>query len=245
MRASGLLVDFDDWGTWPTAVIELVNDLVDQLGESTEFTPDLPISPNAEEEIRSRLDGCKLLAFHATRLLEHEVSEIRSMGLRRLSRDLLENRISAAHSRGLLSDAERDRCRARNVYAIDNVIGREGQICLVWGRRTLDEEAHGLSPFLGGWGGEAMNGGPGPDEDPVLQRLGRPALVVAAVDLGAGERSPFTAPSLTKVFLGTRLGLRDAGGEVHTFADIPAEDIIDIWQPGHPQYDRHRELPSL
>lgn len=244
MRASSPLVDLDDRSTWPRVVVEHVDHLAEQLRESTEFTTDLRVSPNAEEGIRSLLDGYKLLAFHATRLLEHEIPEIRSRGLRRLSRDLVNDRISGAHARGLLSDRERDRCRARNVYAINNVTGREGQVCLVFGRRTLDEEAHGLSPLLGGWGGEAMNGWPGPDEDPLLQRLGKPSIVAAAVDLEAGERRSFTAPGLANVFLGTKLGLRDAGGEVHTFVDIPAEDIIDIWQPGHPEYDRHRDLPQ-
>jgi hypothetical protein len=245
MKASNGLVDLDDQRTWPTAVVERVGHLEKQLRESTEFTVDLPFSQNAEEEILSALAGCGLLAFHATRLLEHEVLEIRSVGLRRLTRDLVEDRISSAHARGLLSEGERDRCRTRNIFAIDNVVGREDQVCLVFGRRIFDEVAHGLSPFLGGWGGEAMNGWPRPDEDPVLQRLGKPSLVVATVDLGAGERRPFMAPSLAKVFLGARLGLSDAGGEVHTFADIPAEDIIDIWQPGNSEYDRHRELPQL
>lgn len=245
MTATDGLIDLDDQSTWPTGVIERIENLARQLRGSTEFTVDLRVPPNAEEEILSLLEGHKLLAFHATRLLEHEISEIRSVGLRRLSRNLVEERISGAFTRGLLSEGERDRCRIRNVFAIDNVIGREGQVCLVLGRQTLDEEAHGLSPFLGGWGGEAMNGWPGPDEDPLLQRLGKPALVVAALYLDAEERRPFTAPSLAKVFLGTRLGLRDAGCEVHNFADIPADDIIDIWQPGHPEYDRHRQLPRL
>lgn len=245
MNTAHDLVDIGDEGTWPPALAVWATAHAEELQGSTEFTADLTAAPDDVGLIWTLLDGHKLLAFHATRPLKHEVPEIRREGLRRLSRDLVNDRINGAHARGLLSDDERDRCRARNVYAIDNLTGREGQVCLVLGRRTLDEEAHGLSPLLGGWGGEAMNGWPGPDKDPLLQRLGKPAIVVAAVDLGAGERRPFTAPSLARVFLGVKLGLRDAGAEIHTFADIPAEDIIDVWQPGHPEYDCHHDLPRV
>lgn len=224
---------------------ELVDGLAKQARHPTDFTSDLPVPTSSEQEFRALLEGCTILSFHATRLLEHEVGDIRKVGLRRLSRDLVNDRIDGAYARGLLSGDERDRCRARNVYAIENTAHREGRVCLVVGRHILDEQAHGLSPLLGGWGGEAMNGWPGPDKDPLLRRLGKPALVVAALDLRAGECQPFAAPSLAKVFLGTKLSLPDAGGEIHVFADIPPAAVIDIWQPGHAEYDRHPGLPQL
>lgn len=171
------------------------------------------------------------------------MASIRQQGLRKLSPKLVNDRIHEAHALGLLSDEERLHRLATNAYAIGNTTGREDQVCLVVGRAAFDLEPHGLSPLLGGWGGEAIHGGPCPDEDPSLRRLGRPAVVVANVDLSAGWRQVFAAPSLAKVFVGTKLGLHDAFGEIYVFADIPGEDISDIWQPGHSDYDRHLDLP--
>jgi hypothetical protein len=103
-------------------------------------------------------------------------------------------KIGEAHAKGVISAAQRDHCLARNVYAIDNTEGRDGRICLVVGRSIFDGDGGGLTPFLGGWGGEAMNGGPGPDEDPILRKLGRPSIVAAAIDLGFPGERPYAAP---------------------------------------------------
>ena len=238
------VVDLDDRSTWPETVSAFVVEFEGKLRGSTEFTSDLEGGLiDREGEFRSLLAGHKLLAFHSTCLFDHEVDAIRREGLRRLSRALVEQKIKDAHAHGALSVDERARCLERNAYAIDNMTGREDQVCLVVGRKTFDEEAAGLSPLLGGWGGEATNGGPGPGEDPVLGTLGRPAIVAVGLDVAAGHRSVYTAPSLAKVFVGSGLGLRDAFGEIHFFADIPADDVLAIWEPGDEDYDRHRGLP--
>jgi hypothetical protein len=174
------------------------------------------------------------------------VASIKSSGLRRLTADLVNDRISAAYERGLLNDEERNQCLSQNVYAIDNVSGREDQVCAVIGREIFDHEIGlGLHPFLRGWGGEAMNGWPGPDENPLLRHLGRPAIAVFAVNLVTGAHTLYAAPILARVFVGMRLGLADAFGELYVREDVPAADIIDIWQPGHKDYDVHQDLPRI
>ncbi len=235
------LVDVDNPDTWSAAIKEKVDQLAVGLQGSTEYTSDLSVGI-CENEFRGLFGGRPLLAFHCTRLLDHEIAWIRAHGLRRLSPSLVEDKIDGARERGLLTEAESRRCGERNVYAIGNTAGRDGRICLVIGQAIFDLDASGLSPFLGGWGGEAMNGWPGPDEDPLLSQLGLPAIVAIGLRLDA-DPPVYSAPGVAKVFVGARLGLEDACGEIHTFLDIPACQIVDILQPGNPDYDQHCHLP--
>jgi hypothetical protein len=239
------IVDLDDETSWPEPVRSFVADRAERSVDSTEFTADLPGELiERDEEFHSLFGARRLLAFHSTSLFDHEIDEVREDGLRLLSAELVAEKIARAHLRGAISTGQRDHCLARNVYAIDNTAGREGRICLVVGRSIFDGHGGGLTPFLGGWGGEAMNGGPGPDEDPVLRQLGRPSIVAVGVDLGLPGHRPYAAPGLAKVFVGRRLGLEEAFGEIHVTADIPGARILDIWHPGVPDYDRHHSLPG-
>jgi hypothetical protein len=243
--AGAKIVDLDDESSWPETVRSFVADQVARSVGSTEFTADLPSElVERGEEFHAVFGDRRLLAFHATSLLDHEIGEVHDDGLRCLSADLVAEKISGAYSQAAISTAQRDQCLAQNVYAIDNTVGRVGRVCLVLGRSIFDGHGGGLTPSLGGWGGEAMNGGPGPDEDPILRELGHPSIVAVATDLGVPGDRPYAAPGLAKVFVGRRLGLEDACGEIHVKADIPAEDILAIWHPGDPDYDRHRSLPG-
>lgn len=51
-------------------------------------------------------------------------------------------------------------------------------------------------------------------------------------------------PGVLKAFVGRWLDLQGQGAEAHFFNAIPPDQIIDIWQPGHPKYDRYPELPD-
>jgi hypothetical protein len=244
MTVAAQIVDLDDEATWPGPVLSFVDEHARRLEGSAKFTVDLGGGLiEREHEFCSLFAGRRLLAFHATSLFDHEVEDIRRGRLRLLTPALVEDKISDAYARGHISASERDRCGEENVYAIHATAGRDGRICLVIGRSIFDRDAGGLTPFLGGWGGEAINGGPGPGEDPVLRRLGVPAIVVAAIDVHAGGRPAYSAPSLPKVFVGKRLGLEDAQGEIHVTTDIGGGDVLDIWQPGDTGYDRHPALP--
>ena len=238
-----MIVDLEDPATWPDPIVASTQRWTEQLRGSTEFTPDLEVPLELEGEFCAHLAGRSLLLFHATRLFDHEVEAIESEGLRKLAFRLVEERIAVAHERGLLTNGERDQCLSQNIYAIGNTEGRESQVCGVIGRGIFDNSEHlwGLRPFLGGWGGEAMHGGPGPHSDPLLQRLGRPTLVAAGLDIATADAR--IRPSLPRVFVGKALGLQDAFAAIYVFEDLPASNILGVWQPGHPEYDAHRELP--
>lgn len=126
----------------------------------------------------------------------------------------------------------------RKVYAINNTTGRDSQICFVLGRTTFDDDPRGCEPLLAYWGGEAMRGGPG--NAPLLARIGRPAVVVAQLRVSP---STITFPSLQKVFVGRFFGTERAAADVSYKEAVPGDDVVDVWQPGDPEYDCHPALP--
>ena len=111
------------------------------------------------------------------------------------------------------------------------------------GRSIFDEPSNGAIPLMEAWGGEGVNGGPQDAQtDP---GLGLPSIVVAAIDLSTGWRASPTFPALNRMFVATVLGLEDRVADVLYRAPVPASMVMDIWQPGHPDYDRHAPLAGI
>jgi hypothetical protein len=236
------MIDLDMPATWPSAVMDWARSYADQLRGSTTLTPDLDVPLEVEDEFRLLLGGHGVLAFHCTRLLDHEVRAIRRHGLRMLTRELIQERIAGARSRNCMTDGQQNALLTRNVFARQEAHGREGQVCLVCGRAAFSEPGNGCEPLLGGWGGEGLNGGP--FGNPWDLGIGAPALVVARVDLSVSHRISPTFPDLSKLFIGTLLGTDLTWGDVFLRSAVSPGDVLDIWQPGHPEYDRHGGLPA-
>lgn len=234
-------IDVDQQATWPETTFRWAHDQAKRLSGSTKFLADLAIPLEQEDEFRETFGGRKLLAYHCTRLLTHEAEGIRSAGLRVLDQQLVQVRIAEAMAHGELPAAARSRAETGNVYEIGNEEGRTGQVSLIFGRRVFDDDPSGCVPLLTQWGGEAMRGGPG--DAPELKSVGRPAIVVAQLDIGRRHDDPYTFPPLSKLFVGSVLGLGEQIAETHYRRPIPREDILGVWQPGHPEYDRHTRLP--
>lgn len=76
----------------------------------------------------------------------------------------------------------------------------------------------------------------------LLQQLGTPSIVVAEINLGGDSQEHSVYPSLQHNLVECVLEIEDLGASVHYRDPIPPEHIVDIWQPGHPEYDRHVQL---
>jgi hypothetical protein len=235
-------IDVDSPATWPEQTHRRAADYAERFAGTTEYPGDLAVPLEQEDDFRASFSTRKLLAYHCTRLLPHEIDAIRATGLRRLDKRLIDDRVAAAVASGALTPEARAFAETRNVYASGNERYRTDQICFVLGRSTFDEDPGGCDALLRYWGGEAMRGGP--DDAPLLDALGTPAIVVAQLNLTGSHRHSRTGPPLGKLFVATLLGLRRRGADVFYRDDVPGEDILDIWVPGQPQYDRHRELPA-
>jgi hypothetical protein len=163
-------------------------------------------------------------------------------GLRLLDERLVRGRIADAITHGSLPEVARRQAELGNIYANGNTQGRVGQVCFVLGRKAFDERASSCAPLLRYWGGESIRGGPG--EVPALAGVGAPSIVVARLNLARPHRDASSWPDLSKIFVGSLLGLTGCSADVHYREPVPGTDIIAVWQPGQPEYDRHIDLPQ-
>jgi hypothetical protein len=108
------------------------------------------------------------------------------------------------------------------------------------GRPLFDHDPSAVAPLLSLGGGEAIRGGP--DTPNALAEHGTPSIVVAQLDLSGEGWSSY--PELPEVLAATLQGGR-ARADVHWRRDIAAADIVGIWQPGDPEYDRHPALCDI
>jgi hypothetical protein len=238
-------LDIDDPATWPDELRELA---LMHAGHAADYGTDPPSNALAEAEshFRGLVGDRGVLAFHCTRLLDHEREAIWSGGLQRLGSALVRARINRAYERGAISADDHRRVSATNSYAHDAPRlreGRERQICFVIGRSGFDADPGGCEPLLGAWGGEAIRGGAGTEG---ALHCGTPAIVVARIARVAESPTDLMFPRLGVLLV--RRCLREHprsryADYVHRSSDVPAADILDVWQPGHPHYDRHEELP--
>jgi hypothetical protein len=200
-----------------------------------------------ENGLRQGLRGQLVRAYHCTRLLDHERDMIQKQGLRALTPELVHERIEAARAHGYLSAAQREQLIRTNVFASGNhgqVEIRAEQVALFVSLRSLEEVPDAYAPLLSEWGGEAIQMAAGAAElGPRISGLGQPAVVVVHVDLGATGPEFWAHPPLHSVFQRALLGRRDADCDLFYHGSIPPEQVVTIWQPGDPRYDRFGGLP--
>lgn len=230
------LVDADHPDTWPQNVMAWVRDVSEILKGSTPHTSDL-ILPNDDDEdqFRSLFSGRLVRAYHATRLLPHEVAGIRRDGLRPLSEEMLRDRLAAAQHAGYLAPSEVKELFAGQTARESN---RAGQVCLFLSEEPMGDKWSGLWNLLSMWGGEAIYGDNISLRDR-LRTLGVPTIVVAAVDLSPGWQTHQVWPGLAVAFIGRFLELDAGGASIHYNAPIPPEHVLSIWQPGDSDYERY------
>ncbi len=228
------LFSVDDPRTWSKEVVGHVSAQASQLRGRATDTSDLAIHQDEEEEFRYLLIGHQVLVFHATRLLDHEIGAIRRNGLAPLSEELVRTRIGEAHDHGFLDYGERRELSKGHLFAKgDEVWNREGQVCFFLSRRVLDHEVARIWNPLTIWGGEGIYFGPlSQGIKSRLERLGRPVIVVAGIDLSGGAWFNSVQPGLLKSFVGRWLEFDYYSSEVFYRAGVPGDQIIDMWVSG-------------
>lgn len=234
------VIDIDRPDTWPAEVRGETERMAELLVGTTRYAGDLELPDGYDDEFGGLLSGHRLRAYHATRLLPHEIEEVRQGGLKLLTPELLNRRFHGLRAAGLVTEEHCDELRARTVFALNKSRNRENQICLFLGDETFSDEA-GLHRLLETWGGEAIFWGA--EADPALlgrlRSVGQPAIVVAQLaDLGTGWRTHRVWPALPKHFIAEVLDLDNRGADVIYRSSIPGDRIEDVWLSGHPEFDR-------
>lgn len=230
-------IDVDDKQTWPSEVIEVVQNWAERCRGTTEHPSDLDLRYEDESGFRSLFSARLLRTYHCTRLLPHEVSMIQRSGLRVLSAELLEDRIQAAEEAGVFTAQQALSLREGHVFAVGEHKNRENQTCFILSARQFRYDPDSCAPLLRTWGGEAIYMSSGIEAlRKKLASIGSPAIVVANIDIAHGSNH-LVFPALHKVFVGAELGLADMRADVFYRAAVPASGIEAIWTRGDHSFD--------
>lgn len=227
-----LSLDPDSPGDWPAELQQVVRSL-DEITPPATHVVDLEVSDAADVRVREAMSHYRIKAFHATRLLPHEVEAIKAEGLRAFGAVLFDDRIEGAFRHGHLTEAERAVLLGAHMHAVgeENDRGNRTGVWLTLRRVSLDH--HGNRNLLGLWGGEGISFSSGAAElGPLLARLGRPVVVVAAPPILTDSRAQLVFPDLSKTLLGAWRGLEEGADLRHPTA-IEGDGILDLsWWEG-------------
>jgi hypothetical protein len=237
-------IDVGDLETWPEGLRLCVEGLCERYRDTAEYVAGLRLTDADERDLRANAGGFQVRAYHATRLLAHEVESIKRGGLQSLSLELVESRINIACQHSCINDDLRLALLSHHVLTAGAIENRLGSTCWFLPSSMLHEDAAGLWLLMTTWGGEAIYWHlVDTDVEFRLRELGTPSIVVANLNLYSGLREALVFPSLGNLLLGHRLGLKRVSGEIHLFASVPARDVEAIWQPGSAEYDAFPDLP--
>jgi hypothetical protein len=238
-----MLISVDDRATWPIKVLDFVAHRADELLGSAEHTNDLAIDPADDEAFADLFEGHRLAAFHCSRLLSHEIEAIRNHGLSTLSAELVAARIKSACEAGAFDARTRDALIQGSVYAAGGHEPRDGRLWLFLSEETFDTHYWALWRLFTIWGGEGIYWNQeGTELEPTLRSIGVPTIVKVGLDVATLPRG--AVRHLLKPFVGRHLSLEHPDSEVCLTDCVPAEDVVDVLSPGHPEYDRHTHLPA-
>lgn len=248
------VLDLGDPLTLPDEVLAVVEELVEEVRTWPDVDADFPAcdllsarfgySEQVEPRLRAALDGHLFAAYHATRLLPHEIPWVESEGLRILTDDLVDEKLARAADAypELLTDDEQAHLRRSgqiNCQRTRN--GRIGLLHDVTPFSIFEERPWGFLNLLRSWGGEAVGWTDNDQAGEVVARFtaeSTPAIVEVAIGVGEVPR----LKNLWHVPVGSLLGLPEATTGFGLEAAVPGDRVIDVIQPGDPRWPERLTL---
>ena len=237
-KRSKAMFDFDDISTWSSEINNLFDQYIKLLKcyKAREFeimtmpSPERWTSENSFEasyqiflnQLNSFIRELSFCSYHATRLTDDELLDIRQNGLKPLSQSDFIGRLNKAVNTGLLTQATAGKIIDQN-SGLEN---RENILWFVCGKNALKFES-GMADFFSFWGGEAMAQG-FYENDEILKELrgiGEPYLIKTII-----HQSEFTWPKV-ETFIEAYLSKDDAhlhGIDIQLRTILPADRILRI-----------------
>lgn len=166
---------------------------------------------------------------------------MQTQGLKLLTPELVADRIEASHTHGAIDDSEREAFHASHVFAAKEHTHRENGVDVIVGTSAFIDQPGGCNPLLSIWGGEAMYMSSRSIEERRLEQLGRPSIVIAHLLYDPERVAPYSR-RLLKAFVGKYLDLEQPGTQLKLRVALRPDEIVDIWHPGDPNYDRFKRL---
>lgn len=241
---SAKLVDIADPPTWPAEVSDLVDELVDEVRATDGFHPEIPacdlpslVGYNAEFEgrLRERLGEHGIAMYHGTRLLPHELEELRVTGLQPLSQGLRSRRVRGAHQHhsDLLTADDAEFLLANGPLRWQGSAVRLGLLFLVAPLAVVADD--GMSRLISTWGGESLywhdETADGLRCQEAIKRL-TAVSIPSVVCVGPRASDLSDLKDLWPQFVGVRSNL-EHGNEWTTHSSVTHLNIVDVLQPGH------------
>ena len=234
-------VHLDRKDTWPEELAGFVKRALDRIrphdldsNEACELRQ-LDVSDRIEDDFAQTCGHIKVACYHATRLLEHEIENIRAQGLLVLDDDLRRRKLQLAIDQhpDLLTPSDAELILSTGPHSYQRGAVRDGSVCFVTPRVAVKER--GLGYLYGQWGGEAIAMTSAAASEVVLRRLDERAVAaIVEFDLALGAFASYRSPWFIPV--GTRLGLQRPWGEARTYASVPSEDVKRIWTSRDPDW---------
>jgi hypothetical protein len=227
------IVDLDDANTWPTRFGALVEQAAVGADEDTWF------DISDEAAVEDALTGCRVRAYHCTRLTPREVEDIRFGGLRPLSPEFTLARLTHAVEDGHLTDQE---AALYGNTTLPKARNRAGRVWLFTDRASL-ASAPQIGYLVEVWGGEGINMvlGSRSVEMDRLERVGTPSVVVAAIDLDVHCQRAHPGILTAAV---RQLLSKDGGTLIECGVKVGPEYIEAIEHPGGSFWDRYVWTPK-
>lgn len=199
------LLDYDHPASWPSDVAVFLDEhraAFEDWGTLQRFTTGQQYD-RLIHGLGEALQSHKILAWHCTRLLEHEAADILQNGMRLPSVETLIRRIDAALSAGVFSPAIAQGFRLRHQADSPTRAGR------IWFLFTRPHNDDGVEDFFRFWGGEALYAAidRDPELGPVLRSVGIPSVVEAAIPMSYFPESLGYEGHIARQFCAWRAGL--------------------------------------
>jgi len=241
------LIDLGDPSTWSEPVRLVANDIASQVRgwreDLNDFrscdlaTYDFKLSQEFECRFRQAISSSRILAYHATRLLPHEVDSIRNLGLEPLSHGLVERKLAAAfeHYRNLTSKADIEILRKSGPLTWRGTQGRLGSLFMVAPFAIFESGTSGFHWLFRGWGGEAIGWTndrkkacrPAAEIIDRLSKVSKPCII----ELSIHPQDVASRKELWPTVVGGLLGLADPWTEWSVTIPVHNQHVLEIIQP--------------
>lgn len=179
------LLSSDDPTTWPDEVINAVDEIISSNPgfSKAKNVSDLRLEDGERDRIIKAVEPIPLIAFHASRLLPHEIDSVIQNGLLPPSEEFVRLRIEQAISFGYLDPVSAARFQNSSLGYLRRRT-RAPLIFLTISRNAL-RKRWDSGPLVSNWGGEAMYGDltKSPEMRTHLS-MGRPVIVKTLFRLG-------------------------------------------------------------
>jgi len=216
-------IDIDDQATWPEGVKFFVASLFKKyILDKNQFLID------EDEQLIPLFESRPLLTYHASRLLPHEIIDIKDNGLQILNKELVTRKIRDAVNHGFLAREIGEDLLQNSILWRERTTGRENQACLVLGNTPFRAETPGLRLLFGIWGGEAINKTViGNKYKDILCNIGEAVVVKVLLPLDINSNF-HSHPSITLSFMKALKNKKPVGDLLWREGPIPAQYIIEI-----------------